>query len=77
MKPVDQIISSLRAEPELWKQGAHTLSHKNGTEVWTANLPYLDVGIYNPSRRLGLFDKIRLQLAINTWHKEPLILEPK
>lgn len=72
MKPVNQIISSLETEPEKWRQTEYTLDHENGTEIWTSNLPYLNIGIYRPRRKIGFIDKIRLQLAVNKWHRQPI-----
>ena len=75
MTPLQQIINSLETEPELWTQGHFTLDHKYGFSIWTANIPYLDIGIYKPSRKIGFIDKIRLQIAVNRWHKKPLIMK--
>jgi hypothetical protein len=72
--PLQQVILSLSTEPELWTQNDHTLDHKNGTGLWTSNIPYLNTGIYKPYRKIGLIGGIRLQIAINKWHKLPLIM---
>ena len=76
MKPVEQIINSLDTEPEKWSQGDYTLRHnEKGVEIWTSNMPYVNVGIYQPKRKVGFFDKIRLQLAVNRWHNKPLFID--
>ena len=75
MKPLEQVILSLKTEPELWTQGNYTLKHQNGIELWTANIPYLDTGIYRPYRKIGFIGRIRLQIAINGWHRQPIKLK--
>jgi len=75
MGPLEQIINSLEHEPNEWVQTDYTLDNKNGVSLWTANIPFLNTRIYNPARKLGFIGKIRLQLAINKWHKKPLILD--
>ena len=73
MTAVGEIIKLLEEEKDMWVQGEHTLSHKERKiEIWTSNLPYLDCGIYRPIRKTKPIEKIRLQLAINRWHKLPL-----
>lgn len=69
MKSIDQVISLLEKDPENWKQGEFSLDHSSGIRVWTANIPYLNIGIYHPKRKTGFIDGIRLQLAVNKWHK--------
>lgn len=77
MTPVQQIIESLEQEPEQWFQDQFTLNHKNGVEIWTANIPYLSIGIYQPKRKINLIEKIQLQRAVNRWNKAPLIVSNK
>ena len=72
MKPVDQVIASLEHEPEKWTQDDYTLAHENGTEIWTANAPFLNIDIYRPRRKISLIDKFRLQMAVYRWHRKPL-----
>lgn len=72
MTPVQQAILSLDTEPNQWTQGDYTLSHKNGVSIWTANVPYLNIEIYRPKRKTGFIDRIRLQIAVNRWHRRPL-----
>jgi hypothetical protein len=74
MTLVDQVINLLADDPGGWTQGELTLGHKDGIEIWTSNIPYLNIGIYKPSRNIGFIDGIRLQLAVNRWHKQPLTL---
>ena len=74
MTPLDQVINSLRDEPEKWVQTDYTLNHKEkGVQIWTANIPYIFVEIYRPERKIGIIGKIKLQLAVNRWHKQPLV----
>lgn len=78
MKPVLEIINSLEKDSEHWVQMDHTLVNSDrGWQIWTANVPYFDIGIYRPKRKIGFFDKIRLQRAVNRWHKNPLPIVPK
>jgi len=76
MTPVQQIIRSLESEPGKWEQTDFTLRHKeHNIEIWTRNLPYFNIGIYQPKRNIGFFEKVRLQLALNKWNKTPLIVD--
>ena len=69
MKAVDEVIVSLKNDSHNWVQTEHTLNHKSGVEIWTANLPLFDIGFWYPKRKLSFIDKWRLQRAVNAWHK--------
>ena len=76
MTPVQQVIESLKQHPGDWKQNDCTLANKKlGIELWTANIPYLNAGIYIPLRKVSLLEKFRLQRAINEWHRQPIPLK--
>ena len=66
---LNQVIELLKSEPENWKQDDYTLEHDDGISIWTGNVPYFNCGIYIPMRKVGFFDRIRLQVAVNRWHK--------
>lgn len=74
MTPTGQVINLLKTEPENWVQESCTLDHKSGIRIWTASFPYLNCGLYKPKRKTSFIDRIRLQIAVNKWHKLPLIL---
>lgn len=75
MTPLKQVTLSLKTEPEMWTQGENTIDHKNGVRLWTANIPYLCSEIYDLKRKIGFIGRIRLQIAINRWHKQPLVFD--
>lgn len=73
-KAVKEVIELLEKEPENWKQGRFTLEYSNANlrlhiEIWTANLPYIDCGIWWPHIKTTLWERIQLQRAVNKWHK--------
>jgi len=75
MRPTDEAIALLKNDPTGWIQENCTLYHrKQGIRIWTANLPYFNVGIYEPGRKISFIEKIRLQNAVNEWHKTASIV---
>lgn len=71
MTPAEQVIKSLRLEPEKWTQNDYTLTHDNGTEIWTAK-GELFLNIIKPKRNFSLYEKLRLKFAIKKWERRPL-----
>lgn len=69
---VDQIIYSLENEPQAWRTGNCTLIHNKGIELWIANVPFFDLGIYSPKRSITWREKWALWKAVKKWNKSPL-----
>jgi hypothetical protein len=42
------IVDSLLTEPSQWRQYDYVIRHKNGMAIWTANIPFLNLSIYEP-----------------------------
>lgn len=74
MTLADQIIASLREEPDQWDKGEFYLSHKNGVKIWICNgLWYLEVmGKYY--RTFNILQKLRLSAAIRRWSQRPITI---
>ncbi len=70
-KSLEQVIKLLEEDVGGWVQGNYTLNNKEaGIRIWTANMPYLNCNIHEPKRHIGFIGGIRLQLAVNKWHRE-------
>ena len=72
MKLIDQIIDSLRNEPDQWKQGEFRLKHPNSIEIWIANGPFFYHLMCPEYRNFNLADKWRLHRAIKKWRRLPI-----
>lgn len=44
-----QLVHSIQTKPEQWTQEDCIIKHINGTQIWTANVPVLDLTIYYPN----------------------------
>lgn len=74
LTPAQQVIASLDAEPECWRQTEYTLRHENGVGIWTANGPPF-LSIHEPDkRRFSLIEKLRVWAAIRRWSRSPIIV---
>lgn len=63
-----KLVDSIYNHPEEWVQAKHTLNHKDGAKIWTANgagycLPYPS-GI-----QLGFWNRRKLWKAVVWWNK--------
>jgi len=71
MTPAEQVIKSLREEPDKWKKDYYRLTHDNGTRIWIASgLSFYKID--EPSRRLSFYEKVCLAFAIKKWERRPL-----
>lgn len=66
---LNEIIISLKNDPHLWVKRQYTIMHRNRTELWNSNIPFINAHIYKPRKSLSILGKIKLQLAINKWLK--------
>lgn len=71
MTPAEQVIKSLREEPDKWTQGEFALIHDNGTEIWTADGLFC-LELHIPKRYFSLYEKLHIKSAIKEWERRPL-----
>jgi hypothetical protein len=73
-KAVDIIIEDLENNPKDWVQREFSLDNDSKKwEIWTSNVPFINMEIHRPKRFIGLIDKTRLQLAVYRWHRNAAI----
>jgi hypothetical protein len=68
---VADIIESVETEPERWRAVYCTWRRDDGVEVWRANMPILDIGLYQPAEvSFTLFEKVSVWLTFRKWQKQ-------
>jgi hypothetical protein len=63
---VNSLVKSLAENHDEWRFGRHTAENKRtGIEIWTANIPLLDICLHHPVKvRLSICDRVRIYRAI-------------
>ena len=76
LSPTSFVIKSINENPESWQQTECTFNYlgEQNIQIWTANMPIFNTGFYLPKRKISFIDKIKLYMAIRSWHKSVPIL---
>ena len=75
---VDQIIESLKTEPEKWYQSDYTIDHMSlDISLWTMHGMWYLNSWHTHKYEFNIFEKIRIWRAIKRWQKLPVSLEKR